>query len=182
MSNATLTTSTNFNGIEIDIRIEDDSLQAALAQLEALDGKTKPATKKKAAPKKQKEEEEAPAVDPTPAQEPQVQEEAPTATESALQTSSEADSAPQTDATSSATATTEPSNPEPAVEAPAEAPAKEVTGEDVLASAKKLLSSGPEGEPTLKACLAEVGAQTVGTCPAEKRGDLKAAIDAKLEA
>lgn len=100
--------------------------------------------------------------------------EAPAATTSAPQTSSEPATAPATDATPSATQTPEPSSPAPAT--------AEVSGEDVLAAAKKLLTSGPEGEPKLKEALAAVGATTVGTCPAEKRADLLAAINEKLGA
>jgi len=153
MSNATIRTTVTHNGNDIDIVIECESLAQALGQLSVL-GAAQPAATEEKAP------------DPTP--------EAPAATESALQTSSEPATAPATDASPSATQTPEPSSPAPAT--------AEASGEDVLAAAKKLLTSGPEGETKLKGALAAVGATTVGTCPAEKRADLLAAINAELGA
>ena len=163
MSNATIRTVTVYNGNDIDIVIEDANLAACLAQLTALgDGATAPVATEEKAP------------DPTPA--------TPAATESAQPSPSEEATAPQTDATSSATSTAEPAS-EPAVaEEPAAAKAEEVSGEQVLAAAKKLLGTGPEGESKLKKCLAATGAPTVGTCPTEKRADLLAAINAELGA
>lgn len=154
MSNARIVTTSEYLGNSIEIVIEAASLGECLEQLSAL-GANAPAP----AP-------EGNVSPPAP--------EAPAATTSAPQTSSEPATAPATDATPSATQTPEPSSPAPAT--------AEVSGEDVLAAAKKLLTSGPEGEPKLKEALAAVGATTVGTCPAEKRADLLAAINEKLGA
>lgn len=159
MSNARIVTTSEYLGNSVDIVIEGETLAECLGQLTAL-GDTQPAS----APAPAAPEEKAP--DPTP--------EAPAATTSAPQASSEPATAPATDATPSATQTPEPSSPAPAT--------TEASGEDVLAAAKKLLTSGPEGEPKLKEALAAVGATTVGTCPAEKRADLLAAINEKLGA
>lgn len=152
----TLRTVTEYNGRDLELVIEGDTLVECLSQLEALEANRAPAVEEKT-------------PDPTPA--------APAATENAQPTPSEPASAPAAAATPSATPTTEPSSPEPATTVDAV-----VSGEDVLAAAKKLLTTGPEGEAKLKAALGTVGAQTVGTCPAEKRGDLLAAIAAELGA
>lgn len=160
MSNARIVTTAEYLGNSLEIVIEDANLAACLAQLTALgDGATAPDVAEGKAP-------EGNVSSPAP--------EAPAATSSAPQTSSEPATAPAADATPSATQTPEPSSPAPAT--------AEVSGEDVLAAAKKLLTSGPEGEPKLKEALAAVGATTVGTCPAEKRADLLAAINEKLGA
>ena len=108
----------------------------------------------------QEEEEAVPAATPTvssPAPE------TPAAPPSAPPAPSEAATAPATDATSSATPTVEPSNP-----APATAPA-EVKPEQLQNAAIALLEGG--GEEKLVEILGKVGAQTVGTIPAEKRAE-----------
>ena len=89
--------------------------------------------------------------------------ETPAATQSAPPAPSVAATAPATDATSSATATTAPSNPAPAI-APAE-----VKPEQLQNAAIALLEGG--GEEKLVEILGKVGAQTVGTIPAEKRAE-----------
>jgi len=161
MSSATIRTVTTFKGKDIDIVIEGQTLAECLEQLSAL-GNITPAPAAKAGNDSSPEPE------------------APAATESAQPAPSGEATALQTDATSSATTTAGQAS-EPAVaEEPAAAKAEEVSGEQVLAAAKKLLDTGPEGESKLKKCLDATGAPTVGTCPAEKRADLLAAINAEL--
>ncbi len=162
MSNARIVTTSEYLGNPVEIVIEAASLSECLEQLQVL-GATQPApSPAPVAPATEEGNVSSPAP------------EAPAVTTSAPQTPSEPDTAPATAATPSATQTPEPSSPAPAT--------AEVSGEDVLAAAKKLLTSGPEGEPKLKEALAAVGATTVGTCPAEKRADLLAAINAELGA